>query len=119
MERQNIVSVSWGDHLTFGQDDGRLDNPDTVKRHMRRWQEDLGVSIVHWRLFRKHLKGSFRTASGYRHPSQVQVIDWDDLQIIPALAKEMGLKTVLVNEKREGEPDYWIKDITDISSLNL
>ena len=95
MDCQNIVSVSWGDHLAFGQGDGKLANPDAVKRCMERWQKDLGASMIHWRLFRKHLKGSFRTAPGYRHPSQLQDVDWDDLQVIPALAKEMGLKAYL------------------------
>jgi len=30
------------------------------------------------------------------------------------LAKKIGMKTVLLNEKKEGEPDYWIKNIKDI-----
>jgi hypothetical protein len=34
----NIVSVSWGDHLTFGEGDGRLDTPDKVVRRMRAWR---------------------------------------------------------------------------------
>ena len=95
VERQNIVSVSWGDHLTFGEGDGRLSTPDAVKRRMERWQEDLGVSTIHWRLFRNHISGRFRVASGYFHPSQVQVVDWDDLEIIPTLAEEIGLKSYL------------------------
>ena len=105
MELRNIASVSWGDHLTFGEGDGRLSTPDAVKRRMERWQEDLGVSAIHWRLFRKHLKGRFQVASGHRHPSQIQMVDWDDLVIIPTLAKEVGLKSYLyVSLLDEGWP---------------
>ena len=91
----NIVSVSWGDHLTFGEGDGCLASLDAVKRRMERWQEDLSASTLHWRLFRTHLKGRFQTARGYRHPSQVQDVDWDDLIEIPTLARKMGLKVYL------------------------
>jgi len=31
-------------------------------------------------------------------------------------AKEIGLKTVLVKEEKEGEPDYWIKNIKELAS---
>ncbi len=32
-------------------------------------------------------------------------------------AKEMGLKTVLVGEEKEGEPDYWIREIKEIEKV--
>jgi len=32
MDSLNIVSVSWGDHLLFGEGDGKLDTPKAVKR---------------------------------------------------------------------------------------
>jgi hypothetical protein len=95
VEFQNIVSVSWGDHLAFGQGDGKLAHPDAVKRCMDRWREDLNASTIHWRLFRKHIKGRFQAASGYRHPSQAQIVDWNDLELVPFLARETGLKSYL------------------------
>jgi len=62
---------------------------------MERWQNDLGASTIHWRLFRKYLNGRFQAAPGYRHPSQARVVDWNDLELVPALAKETGLKSYL------------------------
>ncbi|UCG95576.1 MAG: HAD family hydrolase [archaeon] len=34
-------------------------------------------------------------------------------------ARELGLKTVLVKEEKEGNPDFWIKDASDIKGLDL
>jgi hypothetical protein len=39
MEQQNIVSVSWGDHLTFGEGDGRLATVEDLQRRMERFWE--------------------------------------------------------------------------------
>lgn len=118
MELRNIVSVSWGDHLAFGQGDGKLAHPDAVKRRMERWQEDLEVSTIHWRLFRTHIKGRFQVASGYRHPSQTLVIDWNDLELVPALAKVTGLKSYLyVSLFDEGWP-LPLKKVRQVSYHN-
>ena len=57
MEQSNIVSVSWGDHLTFGEGDGRLANPGGLRRRMERWKDELNAATVHWRLTRTHIKG--------------------------------------------------------------
>ncbi len=56
LERCNIVSVSWGDHLMFGEGDGRLASPDALQRRMERWRDDLGASILHWQALRKKIK---------------------------------------------------------------
>jgi hypothetical protein len=63
----NVVSVSWADHLVFGDEDGRLDTPD------------------------KSL------ASRYRHPSLTasRSLVWDDFAQAPALAHEAGLEAWL------------------------
>jgi hypothetical protein len=90
----NVVSVSWGDHLTFGEGDGRLANLEAVRRRMERWRVDLGASVVYWRLHRSHLQGRFYVGRGYRHPSQTRV-GWDDLTLVPQLAREFELKTYL------------------------
>jgi hypothetical protein len=46
----NIVSVSWGDHLIFGEGDGRLDTPEAVQRRMHCWREELKATTIHWRV---------------------------------------------------------------------
>ncbi|MBI2187196.1 MAG: hypothetical protein HYU37_08760 [Acidobacteria bacterium] len=93
----NIVSVSWGDHLTFGEGDGRLDTPAKVARRMRAWRDELGAGAVHWRLLRARIPGRFSAARGYRHPSlrAARVIGWDDFAIVPRLAHEAGLEAWL------------------------
>jgi len=97
VERRNIVSASWGDHLTFGEGDGRLANPQAVRRRMERWRDDLGAAAIHWRLLRSHLRGCFFVARGYRHPGQAYAreINWNDLEVVPVLAKEAGLEAYL------------------------
>jgi len=48
----NIVSVSWGDHLSFGDGDGRLDTPGKVARRLGVWRDELGATALHWRMLR-------------------------------------------------------------------
>jgi len=89
----NIVSVSWPDHLSFGEGDGRLLNPDAVRRRMRAWRCDLGARILHWRLLRTHLRSEFYAAPGSEHPTlrAARKVAWDDLAIIPDLARSQSL----------------------------
>jgi hypothetical protein len=93
----NIVSVSWGDHLSVGEGDGRLDTPDTVARRMRAWRGELGAGAVHWRLLRTRIPGRFSAARGYRHPSLTAArrVDWDDFAVVPDLAHDAGLEAWL------------------------
>jgi len=65
----NVVSVSWGDHLSFGEGDGRLDTRDKVARRLRAWRDELGARAVHWRMLRTRIAGAFAAAPGYQHPS--------------------------------------------------
>lgn len=97
MEYHNIASVSWGDHLVFGEDDGRLTSPDALKRRMKRWRDDLGVKIIHWRHLRTHIKGHFHAAKGRKHPlfTQSKKVIWKDFEIVPNLAHQFGLKAYL------------------------
>jgi len=97
MERCNIVSVSWGDHLTFGEGDGRLANPAELRRRMERWRDELHAATVHWRLTRTHIKGHYYAAQGRRHPLRHQDlnIDWDFFQVVPHLAHSFGMKAYL------------------------
>jgi hypothetical protein len=93
----NIVSVSWSDHLSFGEGDGRLDTPEKVARRVRIWRDELGARALHWRMLRVRIEGTFCAAPGYRHPSETaaHAIAWDDFAIVPALAHEAGLSAWL------------------------
>ena len=48
----NIVSVSWGDHLVFGEGDGKLSTPETLQTRMECWRDKLGARSIHWRQLR-------------------------------------------------------------------
>jgi hypothetical protein len=93
----NIVSVSWGDHLIFGEGDGKLDALPAVRRRMRKWKTDLHAGIIHWRCTRDNIKGHFSQARGYRHAykSRVQAVPWDALKEVPEVAHDMGMKVFL------------------------
>jgi hypothetical protein len=93
----SIVSVSWGDHLSFGEGDGRLDTPETLARRMRLWRDELGADAVQWRMLRARIPGRFSAASGYRHPSDTAAasLGWDDFDVVPALARDAGLSSWL------------------------
>jgi hypothetical protein len=93
----NIVTVSWGDHLTFGEGDGRLDTAEKVARRMHAWRDELDAVAVHWRLLRARIPGRFSAARGYRHPSltAARTIGWDDFASVPDLAHEAGLEAWL------------------------
>ena len=89
----NIASASWGDHLSFGEGDGRLDTPETLARRLRAWRDELGAGVVHWRLLRPRIAGRFSAARGFRHPSltAARTLHWDDFVEVPRLAREAGL----------------------------
>jgi len=93
----NIASVSWADHLVFGEGDGRLDAPDKLARRIRVWRDELGAGALHWRVLRTRIPGRFHAARGYRHPSLTasRSITWDDFEQVPALAHDAGLEAWL------------------------
>jgi hypothetical protein len=90
----NIVSVSWPDHLSFGEGDGRLDTPDALARRLPVWRDGLGARRLHWRLHRSRVPGRFYAAPGYRHPSQTtgDRRTWDDFAVMPSFARDAGLE---------------------------
>jgi hypothetical protein len=89
----NIASVSWGDHLSFGEADGQLDTPGALARRMAAWRSELGAGALHWRAMRTRIPGRFSAARGYQHPSQAAAarIAWDDFEVVPRLARDAGL----------------------------
>lgn len=97
LENKNIVSVSWGDHLVFGEGDGRLDSVDAVRRRMDRWKSELGAETIHWRATRNRIKGRFFQGRGFRHFSRTNrpPVSWDDFKEIPRCAHERGMKVFL------------------------
>ena len=97
MEPSNVVSVSWGDHLIFGEDDGRLATLEALQRRMERWRDDLHAVTVCWRLTRSHIKGHYYAARGRRHPLRDpdRNLDWNFLQEVPQLAHGFGMKAYL------------------------
>jgi hypothetical protein len=96
-ERCNIVSVSWGDHLIFGEGAGRLHTIDAVGRRMQKWRDELNAGIIHWRCTRNRIKGRYYSANGHKHffKAAKSVIDWDDFKVVPALAHKHGMQTFL------------------------
>lgn len=90
----NIVSVSWTDHLSFGEGDGRLDTPGAVARRMTAWHDELEAGAIYWRALRARVPGRFSAARGYRHPSltAARALTWDDHEVVPELARGAGLQ---------------------------
>ncbi|MCP4623608.1 MAG: hypothetical protein GY850_08765 [bacterium] len=97
MENHNIVSVSWSDHLIFGEDDARLDSPAAVGRRMQRWNTDLNAGTILWRITRDKIKGQYQQARGYRHfyQSRGRSLPWDAYRQIPELAHASGMQVLL------------------------
>jgi hypothetical protein len=93
----SIVSVSWGDHLSFGEGDGRLDTPEKLHRRLPVWRDELGASALHWRMLRSRIPGTYSAAPGYRHPSDTAArrLAWDDFALVPAMARDAGLSSWL------------------------
>ncbi len=107
-QRGTIASVSWPDHLVFGEGDGRLTSVDALGRRMDRWQEELGASTLHWREVRtRHTQARTYAARGNprTHQRIIDTIDWDDFAIVPRLAHERGMRAELyVSVLDEGRP---------------
>ncbi len=96
-ERRNIVSVSWSDHLVFGEGDGRLTTIEALKRRMDCWKQQLNAGSIHWRCTRDRLKGRYYAAKGYQHffKTGKSEIDWDDFKVVPELSHRRGMQVFL------------------------
>ncbi len=96
-ERRNIVSVSWSDHLVFGEADGRLTTVKALNRRMEKWRNELNAAIIHWRCTRDQINGRFYAGKGYQHFFEAgkSGIDWDDFEVVPELAHQRGMQVFL------------------------
>ena len=97
LEHRNVISVSWGDHLTFGEGDGLLDTPEALRRRAPVWRDKQGAGILDWRSERTISKGRYRAARGYRSAVRKlrKTVDWDDYAEVTAVAHELGMKAYL------------------------
>ena len=95
--RRNIVSVSWSDHLIFGEGDGRLKTETSLQRRMQKWNEELNAGIIHWRCTRDRIKGKFYAGRGHQHFFQARKpsLNWDDFAVVPEIAHYLGIKVFL------------------------
>jgi len=118
LNNRNIVSVSWGDHLVFGEADGRLSSPESLRRRMKSWKKELGAVTVHWRQERSLLESHFFAAKGFKNPIEKKKVQWDDFELIPKIAHEEGLNANLyVSLFDEGWP-LAPKEIREVSYHN-
>lgn len=95
METDNIASISWGDHLLFGDGDGKLETPGALERRLEQWQERLGVSTVFWREKRTTATFHFSAAPGYRTRHFKKTPAWDNFESVPRICHRSGVKAYL------------------------
>jgi hypothetical protein len=95
--RRNIVSVSWSDHLIFGEGDGKLATIEALNRRMQRWKQALNVGTIHWRCTRDRIRGRFYEGRGHQHFFRAgkSDLDWDDFEVIPKIAQTHGIQVFL------------------------
>jgi hypothetical protein len=96
-EPHNIVSVSWSDHLVFGEADGRLVTIEALNRRMGKWRKELHAANIHWRCTRDRIRGRFYAGKGFRHffKANKPDINWDDFEVVPKLAHQHGMEIFL------------------------
>ena len=94
-----MISVSWGDHLEWGQGDGGLATPDAIQRRMHAWQSELAATTLLWRYnsaytrLRRHFQApgvSSRWASQRHEPGAMQ-----EGAVVTEMAHRQGLKAYL------------------------
>jgi hypothetical protein len=93
----NIVSVSWSDHLIFGEGDGRLSTVAALYNRMQKWRKELNANIIHWRCTRDRIKGRYYQGRGYQHffKAGKSGVDWNDFKVVPKMAGKLGMQAYL------------------------
>jgi hypothetical protein len=95
MAGRNIVSVSWGDHLKFGIDDGQLATPDAVARRMQAWKSELNAGQVLWRTIQQSPRRAQRARDAPPPTKPMPDVAWDELERVPEIAHGEGMKAYL------------------------
>ncbi len=115
----NIASVSWGDHLIFGEGDGRLSTAKALRNRMKKWRKELSVRSIHWRQNRSILEGHFFAAPGLKNRfEKIKEIKWDDFEFATKVAHDEGIKANLyVSLFDEGWP-LPAKEVREVSYHN-
>jgi len=120
MSGGNVISVSWGDHLVFGEGVGRLATPGDLARRMDVWRDELGATSMHWREngSYEHL-GHLSVARGYKSRiEEANRVDWDELDVASRTARAAGVSPWLyVTPLSEGWP-LAPRKIRDVSHHN-
>ena len=96
--RYAIASVSWPDHLVFGEGDGRLDSVAAVERRFSSWKHDFGVETVHWREVRtrRDLAHYYSSPDNPRtQEKRIHSVEWDDFALVPEAAHARGMRAEL------------------------
>ena len=82
----NVASVSWGDHLSFGEGDGRLDTPDALARRMEAWRAGLSAGALHWRALRTRIPATTLYVA-----ARIEMDAWDLDMVLASSQKAFAL----------------------------
>ena len=95
MKKKNIASVSWGDHLLFGQGEGKLDTPKSFEKQLVQWKKHLNISTILWRETKTGSSFDFFSARGHKYTHFKKSVNWDDFEAIPRICRNAGVSAYL------------------------
>jgi len=89
----NIVSVSWGDHLQFGEGTGQLATAGALDDRLIGWHDQLDAGIVHWRTMRQSFVGTVTHADGRKIAGgDAAALPFDERTVVPERVHAAGLE---------------------------
>lgn len=96
MTGTNIVSVSWGDHLQFGEGAGRLAATDALDECLAGWRDELNAGAAHWRTMRESFAGTVSHADGRTVAGRdAAALPFDEGTVVPDRVHAAGLEAWL------------------------
>jgi hypothetical protein len=95
LKGNNLASVSWGDHLVFGEGDGKLNTSEALENRLGVWKQELGVAAVLWRETRANSNAHYFSGKGLKKKPLRRPVDWDDFEDVPNLCHNIDLKAYL------------------------